>query len=66
MNDQVTIICYDKSETRNREEAIEFYTEGMMCCEGSERDRYTSIVMGLQAGLKTVDDQWKWQENLPQ
>lgn len=60
MNDIVTITCYGKVEKRRRDEAIAFYSEGIMCCEGSERDRYTSIVMGLQQGFKVVDDEWNW------
>ena len=59
--DEVTITCYDKTEKRKRGEAINFYTEGMLCCEGSERDRYASIVTGLNLGLKIVDDFFKWE-----
>lgn len=59
-NDIVTITCYNQTEKRKRGEAIRFYTEGMLCCEGSERDRYTSIVTGLHEGFTTVDDEWSW------
>ena len=60
MNDLVTITCYGKAEKRRRDEAIAFYTEGIFCSEGSERDRYVSIVAGLQSGKKVVDDEWNW------
>ena len=56
----VTIICYDKAESMNRDKAIAFYSEGVMACEGAERDRYMSVLMGLQKGLTLVDDQWEW------
>ena len=62
MSDIVTITCYGKTEKRNREEAIQFYTEGVIACEGSERDRYVSIVTGLQCGKKVVDDNWEWND----
>ena len=56
----VTIVCYGKTETMDRDEAIAFYSEGVVSCEGSEQDRYMSVLMGLQKGLTTVDDEWKW------
>ena len=58
--DEVTITCYGKTEKRKRNDAIAFYLEGILCSEGSERDRYTSIVTGLQCGKKVVDDDWMW------
>lgn len=52
----VTIKCYGKEETMDRAKAIEFYEEGCACCEGSERDRYTEILMDLYAGLDYCSD----------
>ena len=62
MNDIVTIICYGQVVHKNRSEAIDFYTDGIFGSEGSERDRYVSIVQGLRAGKKLVDDNWEWCE----
>lgn len=60
-NDTVTITCYGKTEKRKRQEAIRFYTEGMIACAGSsEGDRYLSIVTGLNLGRLEVDDLWQW------
>ena len=58
----VTITCYGKTEKMNRDKAIAFYTEGILYSDGSERDRYVSIVTGLQCGKTVVDDNWEWNE----
>lgn len=55
-NDMVTITCYGNTETMERSTAIQFYMQGVVECEGSERDRYINILEGLEAGLKEVDD----------
>lgn len=60
MKDIVTITCYGKTEKRERNEAIAFYQKGVFASDGSERDRYVSIVAGLQCGMKVVDDLWEW------
>lgn len=54
--EQVTVTCYRKTETMTREQAIDKYYEGMMCCEGSERDRYTNIYCQLMDGYRRVSD----------
>jgi len=47
----VTVKCYGKEEKwASRQEAMNFYVEGMMCCEGSERDRYVNIYCDLVEG----------------
>ena len=59
----ITITCYDKTEThpeKDRRKLMKFYMEGVMCCDGSEKDRYMSIYCGLDEGHDVVDDQWNW------
>ena len=56
MQDFVTIICYGQPEIMRRDEAIDKYYEGMMFCEGSERDRYTEIYCQLMEGNKVCTD----------
>lgn len=56
MQDFVTIVCYGQPEIMRRDEAIEKYYEGMMYCEGSERDRYTNIYCQLVRGDKVCQD----------
>jgi len=54
----VEVTCYDETKTWERDEAIEFFTEGMFATEGSESERYRNIVRKLQSGLTKVDDNW--------
>ena len=56
-NDEVEITCYGKTETMKRQEAITLYKEAMEASEGSERDRYTNIYLGLMAGATVVLDE---------
>lgn len=53
----VEVTCYGKKETMKREEAKKFYLEAMMFSEGSERERYTNIYIGLMNGLDEVSDE---------
>lgn len=55
--EQVTVTCYRQKETMTREEAIDKYYEGMMCCEGSEGERYQTIYCQLMEGLTNVSDE---------
>ena len=57
MKDMVKVTCYGKTEMMTREDAIKEFFEGMMCCEGSERDRYTNIYCQLMEGLDEVCDE---------
>lgn len=53
----VTVVCYGKTEHWNsRQEAINYYFEGMLSCEGSEQDRYTKIYSELISGCKVCTD----------
>ena len=65
---QVQVICYGQRETwRSRQEAKKFYFEAMVCCEGSERDRYTNIYIDLEDG-KTLcsDGDGEWRDPDPE
>lgn len=39
-----------------RQEAIDFYLEGALACEGSEAETYMDIVGQLMAGYDVADD----------
>lgn len=55
--DSVIVICYGEREFwGSREEAIKFYYEGMLACEGAERDRYTNIYCQLIEGRDVCID----------
>ena len=55
--DAVKITCYGETKIwDDRQEAIKEFLEGMACCEGSERDRYTNIYMQLIAGCTECED----------
>ena len=55
--DIVSIICYGKEEQMERNKAIKLYEEGMLCCDGSEKERYTNIYLDLINGLKVCRDE---------
>ena len=57
MKDAVKVTCYGKTEVMERKDAIKEFFEGMMCCEGSERERYTNIYCQLVEGLNEVYDE---------
>lgn len=54
--DLVVVTCYGKSETMERKAAMEKYQEGILCSEGSERDRYVNIYFQLARGCKEAFD----------
>lgn len=58
--DIVTITCYNSERKMERQKAMEEFSDAILFCEGSERDRYCSIVAGLKAGKSVVDDEWQW------
>ncbi len=54
---EVTVVCYGEEEYwTTRQEAIDFYLEGALCCDGSEASRYMNIVGKLMAGNKVATD----------
>ena len=53
----VTVTCYGISRIwQSRNDALEFYTQGMFECEGAESERYKRIVGRLLAGDNPVTD----------
>lgn len=54
-DDSVITICYNqKQHWDNRQDAIDFFYEGMMSTEGSESNRYQKIYSELMSGKKYV------------
>ena len=57
LKDSVKITCYGVTKVgKNRQDAIKEFLEGMLCCEGAERDRYTNIYLQLTSGCKECVD----------
>ena len=55
--DKVTTICYgERREWPDRWTAVDFFMEGAEACDGSERDRYTTILLKLLAGETECSD----------
>lgn len=55
--DAVKVRVYGKWKTfKSHEEAMNFFMEGMIACDGAERDRYTGIYFQLKAGATVVTD----------
>lgn len=55
--DMIITVCYGTQKTwESREEAMSFFLEAMMSCDGSEKDRYCNIYMKLQLGLNYCTD----------
>lgn len=57
LDDEVNVTCYNRTEKMKRRDAINMYFEGMMCCDGSERERYTNIYQMLMLGYMDVCDE---------
>lgn len=56
--DSVVVITYGQKQIwDSRAEAIKFYLDAMVSCEGAERDRYTNIYCDLIAGLPICRDE---------
>lgn len=58
-----TITCYGETESypeSKRKEMMDFYLEAMMCCDGSERDRYSHVYADLASGAKHCFDDSFW------
>ena len=56
--DSVITICYgQEKQWDNRWDAIDFFTEGTMACDGSERERYTTILLKLMSGETVCSDE---------
>ena len=53
----VTISCYGDTHRMSRDNAIRTYTTYIAASEGSERDRYVSILLQLQDGKNFCIDE---------
>lgn len=53
----VKVTCYGTTETMSRKNAIAKYKEAMSWSEGSERERYATILLGLLNGRNEVSDE---------
>ena len=58
MEEMVNITCYNKTERMTRTDAIEKYTDAMVRCEGSEMQRYATILNGLFSGYTNIRDEY--------
>lgn len=54
--DIVEVTCYNTTNLMERQEAIAYYEEGMMECDGAEADRYAIIWGKLKCGSSKVSD----------
>ena len=55
--DRVTTICYgQKQEWDDRWEAVDFFKEGVIACDGAEKERYTNILLKLLVGETECSD----------
>jgi hypothetical protein len=58
INDKVEVTCGGTTKVWRRQEAMAFFLEGALACDGSEAERYLRIYGGLQAGLRVVTDEY--------
>lgn len=56
--DIVKVTCCGKTETMTRKDAIALYTDGVICTEGSEQQRYSKILAELMAGCTECSDEY--------
>ncbi len=55
----VTTVCYGETkEWDSRDEALQYFLEGMTCCEGSEAQRYALIYARLKNGSSYATDEY--------
>ena len=53
----VTTVCYGEEKVwDSRQEAMDYFLEGVMACDGSERDRYATIYSQLAEGANYATD----------
>ncbi len=54
----VTTKCYGEEMVwDSRQEAMDYFMEGILACEGSERDRYASVYAQLKEGSRYATDE---------
>jgi len=52
-----TTVCYgDVRNWNTMDEALSYFLEGMVCSDGSERDRYATIYSKLKSGMMFATD----------
>ena len=62
--EDITTICYGQIDKwDSRVDAVKHFYECALCSEGSEKERYTNIMMDLMAGANLATDgsgrEWK-------
>ena len=54
---KICTICYGRERLwDSREEAMDFFWEGVIECDGSERERYLNVYEDLKAGKMICTD----------
>lgn len=54
---KVWVKCGRRQEKMTRGEALQLYREGMLYCDGSEKERYSTIFSQLLEGRRVVTDE---------
>lgn len=54
--DMVTVTCYGRTETMERNKAMQFYRDCAQNSEGHERNRYFNVLMDLMDGKTECSD----------
>ena len=54
---KVKTVCYGETKTWDcREDAIDFFADGVINSEGAEQQRYLKVLVGLTLGKTTCKD----------
>ena len=51
------VITYGKAKTMERDKAIQFYSQAVSACDGSEKERYSNVLASLLSGKKVCCDE---------
>ena len=53
----VVTVCYNQATVwKSRKAAAAFYREGVMACDGCERERYMNVLLDILDGNAVCDD----------
>ncbi|MBO7462004.1 MAG: hypothetical protein J6T96_05365 [Bacteroidales bacterium] len=56
---EIKTVCYGETKIWNsRQDAINFFADGIVCSEGSERERYVNIYCKLLEGETYCTDEY--------
>ena len=55
-SDLVVVTCYGRQQVMQRKDALAYYKDAILCCEGAERDRYVNIYFQLLDGAREAYD----------